>query len=44
MAVALAMRHWLRKRLGGYTGDTLGATEQLGEAAILLCFAAVLMA
>ena len=27
---------WFRRRLGGYTGDCLGATQQLGEAAILL--------
>lgn len=40
-AVALAMRRWLQRRLGGYTGDTLGATEQLAEAAVLLaCCAA----
>ncbi len=38
--VALGMRTWLRRRLGGYTGDTLGATEQLGEAALLLALAA----
>ena len=27
---------WFRRRLGGYSGDCLGATQQLGEAAILL--------
>ena len=27
---------WFRRRLGGYTGDCLGATQQFGEAAILL--------
>jgi len=27
---------WLRKRLGGYTGDTLGATQQVTELLILL--------
>ena len=27
---------WFRRRLGGYTGDCLGATQQLGELAILL--------
>lgn len=31
---------WLRRRLGGYTGDTLGASEQLAEAALLLALAA----
>jgi adenosylcobinamide-GDP ribazoletransferase len=39
-AVALLMALWLRRRLGGYTGDTLGATEQLAEAALLLALAA----
>jgi adenosylcobinamide-GDP ribazoletransferase len=36
--VGLAMRHWLKRRLGGYTGDGLGATEQLAEIAVLLAF------
>jgi adenosylcobinamide-GDP ribazoletransferase len=27
---------WFRRRLGGYTGDCLGATQQLAETAILL--------
>jgi adenosylcobinamide-GDP ribazoletransferase len=36
----LTLRGWLRRRLGGHTGDTLGAAEQLGEAAVLLAFAA----
>lgn len=40
-AVALAMRRWLRRRLGGYTGDGLGATEQACELAVLLALAAV---
>lgn len=35
-----ALRAWLRRRLGGRTGDTLGAAEQLGELAVLLAFAA----
>ena len=35
-----AMRRWLRRRLGGYTGDTLGATQQGAEAALLLALAA----
>jgi adenosylcobinamide-GDP ribazoletransferase len=38
--VAAVMARWLRGRLGGYTGDTLGATEQLAEATVLLVFAA----
>lgn len=37
---ALLMRQWLKRRLGGYTGDGLGATEQLAEIAVLLAFAA----
>ena len=39
-AVALLMALWLRRRLGGYTGDTLGATQQLAELAIYLALAA----
>lgn len=37
---AFVMRQWLRRRLGGYTGDGLGATEQLAEIAVLLAFTA----
>lgn len=40
--VAWAMRQWLERRLGGYTGDGLGATEQLAEIAVLLAFTAAL--
>ncbi|MEO6278050.1 adenosylcobinamide-GDP ribazoletransferase [Roseateles sp.] len=40
--VALLMRQWLKRRLGGYTGDGLGATEQLAEIAVLLAFTAAL--
>ena len=36
VGVVLLMRRWLRARLGGYTGDTLGATEQLTEVAVLM--------
>lgn len=39
-ALVLLLRRWLRRRLGGYTGDTLGAAEQMGEAAVLLAFVA----
>jgi adenosylcobinamide-GDP ribazoletransferase len=34
--------HWFKKRLGGYTGDTLGCTEQMGEIIFLLAACAVL--
>jgi adenosylcobinamide-GDP ribazoletransferase len=40
--VAWLMRCWLKRRLGGYTGDGLGATEQLAEIAVLLAFTASL--
>jgi adenosylcobinamide-GDP ribazoletransferase len=39
--VALLMARWLHRRLGGFTGDTLGATQQLGELAIYLALIAV---
>jgi adenosylcobinamide-GDP ribazoletransferase len=32
---------WLRRRLGGFTGDTLGATQQIVELAILLAWLAM---
>ena len=34
--VALLFGLWVRRRLGGYTGDVLGAMQQLTEAAVLL--------
>jgi adenosylcobinamide-GDP ribazoletransferase len=43
LLVAL-MRAWLRRRLAGFTGDTLGACEQLAEIVSLLVFAAVFSA
>ena len=39
-ALVAAVRAWLRRRLGGYTGDALGACEQMGEITVLLAFAA----
>ncbi len=33
---ALAVGAWARRRLGGYTGDVLGAVQQVTEAAVLL--------
>lgn len=38
--LCLLLRWWLPRRLGGYTGDTLGACEQLGEITVLLALAA----
>lgn len=35
-AVTGGMARWLRRRLGGYTGDALGATQQFCELAIYL--------
>lgn len=35
-AVTLVMARWLVRRLGGYTGDGLGATQQLAELAFYL--------
>ncbi|MGD9831370.1 MAG: adenosylcobinamide-GDP ribazoletransferase [Piscinibacter sp.] len=40
VGMVFTLRRWLRRRLGGYTGDTLGASEQIGEMAILMVFAA----
>ena len=34
--LAWAMAHWFRRRVGGYTGDGLGAVQQVTELAILL--------
>ncbi len=35
-----ACARWLRRRLGGFTGDTLGATQQIVEGACLLAWLA----
>ena len=44
LGAALAATLWFRRRparrLGGYTGDTLGATQQLAEVAFYLGLAA----
>ncbi len=40
--VTLWMAHWLQRRLGGYTGDALGATQQFCELAVYLAVLAVL--
>ena len=39
-AVALWCGRWLRRRLGGFTGDGLGATQQWCELAVYLALAA----
>jgi adenosylcobinamide-GDP ribazoletransferase len=39
---ALIVARWLKTRLGGYTGDGLGATQQLCELTVYLSLAAVL--
>lgn len=39
VGVVWLMCRWLRARLGGYTGDTLGATEQMTEIAVLMALA-----
>jgi adenosylcobinamide-GDP ribazoletransferase len=41
-AATAAMVLLARAQIGGYTGDVLGATEQMGETAVLLAIAAAL--
>ena len=43
VASAWAASHWIAKRLGGYTGDTLGAVQQKAEI-VFLVVAALLIA
>ena len=43
LALAVVVRvcgRWLQQRLGGYTGDGLGATQQWAELAVYLALAA----
>ena len=42
VAVTLWMARWLQQRLGGYTGDALGATQQFTELAVYLSLLGVL--
>ena len=42
LLVTGGMAQWLTRRLGGYTGDTLGASQQLSEVVILLVWLAVI--
>lgn len=41
MGGAVFCARWFRQRLGGYTGDTLGATQQLTEVLLLLSWSAI---
>ena len=42
IGVTFRLQGWLEKRLGGYTGDNLGACQQLVELTALLVFVALL--
>jgi adenosylcobinamide-GDP ribazoletransferase len=43
LALTLALGLYFRRRIGGYTGDCLGATQQLAELTILLVALAVVL-
>lgn len=36
-------RRWIQRRIGGYTGDTLGASEQLAEIVVWLCLYSIIL-
>jgi len=42
LASAAPLGAWFRARLGGYTGDCLGAAQQVSEVVFYLCFSAAL--
>lgn len=42
LACAIPLRTWFRARLGGYTGDCLGASQQVSEVVFYLCLSALL--
>ncbi len=42
IASAAPLAAWFRARLGGYTGDCLGAAQQVSELVFYLCFSAML--
>jgi adenosylcobinamide-GDP ribazoletransferase len=44
VATTAWMTRWLRQRLGGYTGDALGATQQFSEVAVYLAVLAATLA
>lgn len=41
LVVTLWCSRWFRRRLGGFTGDTLGASQQLSEVAVLLVWLSI---
>jgi adenosylcobinamide-GDP ribazoletransferase len=41
-ATAVLAARWLQRRLGGYTGDTLGAAQQVAEIVAYLALGAAL--
>ncbi len=41
LAVTLLCGRWFRQRLGGFTGDTLGASQQLSEVIVLLVWLSI---
>jgi adenosylcobinamide-GDP ribazoletransferase len=41
LAVSLVLARWFKRRLGGYTGDCLGAAQQLTETAVYLTLLAL---
>lgn len=41
VVVRFALARWFRQRIGGYTGDCLGAAQQLGELVFFLVLAGV---
>ena len=43
VTVTLWMARWLQRRLGGYTGDALGATQQFCELAVYLAVLAMVV-
>jgi len=42
VAIRCALKHWLMKRLGGFTGDCLGGTQQIVELSLYLLLLAYL--
>ena len=41
IVVRYALRHWMRKHIGGFTGDVLGAAQQIQELVIYLFLVAM---